>query len=244
MKAIVLAAGKGTRLNSEKENLPKVMRRANEVPLIEHCLNNISFIDKKDTTIVVGFMKEKVMEYLGNEYNYVVQDKQLGTGHAVACTEELLKHCEDDILIIYGDMPLIKKETFSALINKHKESNADQTILTAVVENILPYGRIIRDGSGKIVNIIEEKDTDENTRNIKELNVGVIVVKSSLLYEGLKELGNNNKAGEYYLTDLSKIFAAKGLKIESHSIFSEDEIRGVNTLEDLSFVEERLLKTK
>lgn len=240
MKAIVLAAGKGTRLNSEKENLPKVMRRANGIPLIEHCLNSISFIDKKDTVIVVGFMKEKVEEYLGEEFKFVLQDKQLGTGHAVMCTEEVLKDSNDDILIIYGDMPLIKKDTFEGIVKKHKESGADQTILTAVVENILPYGRIIRDKDGKIINIIEEKDTDETTRMINELNVGVVVVKSSLLYSGLKELNNNNNSGEYYLTDLSKILAKKGHKIESYTIYNEDEIRGVNTIEDLKFVENRL----
>lgn len=240
MKAIVLAGGKGTRLHSEKENLPKVLRGLKGKCLIDYCLGSIDFIDKKDTCIVVGYQREKVVDHLGDEYSYAVQEQQLGTGHAVLCAKEQFEGVDDDIIIIYGDMPLIRRETFVGLIEKHKETSADLTILTARVKNILPYGRIIRDCDGKIIDIVEEKDVDEVTRNINELNVGVIVVKSRELFDGLLSIKNNNNSGEYYLTDLSKVFVEKGKRVESFTIESEAEIRGINTLEDLSFAEKVL----
>lgn len=242
MKAIVLAGGKGTRLNSAAENIPKVMRTINDKALIEYCLSSISFIAKKDTVIVVGFQREKVMEHLGEEYTYCYQEQQLGTGHAVLCTKDILEGTEDDVLIIYGDMPLVKKETFERLIHKHKESGVDMTILTAVVDNILPYGRIIRSVGNKVVDIIEEKETDEKTRLINELNVGVVVVKIKYLYEGLAKLKNNNYSKEYYLTDLTKVFVDEKKKLETYTTYDESEIRGINTVEDLNFAVEVLKK--
>lgn len=235
MKAIVLAAGKGTRLNSQKENIPKVLRELNGRCLIDYCLDSINFIDKKDTTIVVGFQKEKVIEHLGEGFNYAVQDKQLGTGHAALCTREILEGSQDDVIIIYGDMPMIKRATMQSLIEKHKTSEADLTILTAKVKNILPYGRIIRNDQGRVVDIIEEKDVDENTRYINELNVGLIVVKIGYLFEGLSKIRNNNKSGEYYLTDLTRVFVQEDRAVETYTTNDEGEIRGINTVEDLNF---------
>ena len=234
MKGIVLAAGKGTRLNSQKENIPKVLREINDRCLVDYCLDSISFIKKKDIAIVIGFQGEKVIEHLGEEYNYCIQDKQLGTAHAAMCTRELFHNCDDDVIIIYGDMPLINMCTLKSMIDKHKETNADMTILTAVVKNILPYGRIIRDNN-KVIDIIEEKDTDDSTRAINELNVGVNVIKLKYLYDGLDSIKNNNAAGEYYLTDLAKAFVKQGKKVETFTIHNEDEIRGINTVEDLEF---------
>lgn len=240
MKAIVLAGGKGTRLNSAAENIPKVMRVINDKPLIEYCLNSLDFIDKKDTVIVVGFQKEKVMEYLGNDYAYCYQEQQLGTGHAALCTKDILEGIDDDVIIIYGDMPLVKRETFEGLIHKHKKAGADMTILTAVVDNILPYGRIIRSVGNSVIDIIEEKDTDEKTRLVNELNVGVIAVKIKYLYEGLERVKNNNNSKEYYLTDLTKVFVKDGKKIETYTTYDESEIRGINTMDDLDFAVEVL----
>lgn len=240
MKAIVLAGGKGTRLNSAAENIPKVMRNISEKPLIEYCLNSLGFIDKKDTVIVVGFQKEKVMEYLGDEYAYCYQEQQLGTGHAALCTKDILEGIDDDVIIIYGDMPLVKRETFEGLIHKHKETESDMTILTAVVDNILPYGRIIRSVDNSVIDIIEEKDTDEKTRLVNELNVGVIAVNLKYLYEGLAKVKNNNNSREYYLTDLTKVFVHEGRKVETYTIYDESEIRGINTVDDLNFAVEVL----
>ena len=241
MKAIVLAAGKGKRLHSEQFNLPKVMREANGKPLIRHVLGNIDFIDKKDTVVVVGYMKEKVIENLGSDYLYSVQDEQKGTGHAVMCAAEHFENYDGDVLVLYGDMPLFKKETYKAVIEKHEKSGADCTLLTAIIDNPPAYGRIVRDEkTGKLSDIVEEKDCTPEQKNIKELNVGIYVFKSKLLFEGLKKLKNNNAQGEYYLTDMPKIFILEGKKAETHAITNEVEIYGVNTVEDLKFCEEQL----
>ncbi len=240
MKAIVLAAGKGKRLHSEEFNLPKVMREANGKPLIKYALDSINFIDKKDTVLVVGYMKEKVMESLGNEYLYSVQDEQKGTGHAVSCASEHFDGYDGNVFISYGDMPLFKKETFENLIKKHEETNADCTLLTGIVDPPPAYGRIIRDENGKICDIVEDKDCNDEQKKITELNVGVYVFKAKLLFEGLKNLKNNNAQGEYYLTDMPKIFVADGKKVETFSTSDETEIYGVNTVEDLEFCEAQL----
>jgi len=216
------------------------MRLANNRPLIDYCLDSINFIEPKDIHIVVGYKREKIIDHLGRKYNFAVQEQQLGTGHAVMSTYSQLEEYEGDVLVIYGDMPLIKKETFEALVEEHRKSSADLTILTAEVKNILPYGRIIRDYEGKIVDIIEEKDASEDVKKINELNVGVIVAKSHLLFKALKGLKNDNIAGEYYLTDATGIFVKNHWNISSYKITNEAEIRGVNTLEDLRFVEDNL----
>jgi bifunctional UDP-N-acetylglucosamine pyrophosphorylase / glucosamine-1-phosphate N-acetyltransferase len=244
MKAIVLAGGKGTRLNSAEEHIPKVLRRLNDRCIIDYCLQSIDIIEKKDTYVVIGFEGDRVREYLGQEYNYCLQKKQLGTAHAVLCSEKFLAETDEDAIIIYGDMPNIKKDTIKKLVEKHTTSNSDLTILTVVVESPLPYGRVLRNKNDKIFDIIEEKDANTSTKNIKELNVGVIVVKLKYLYEGLKKIKNNNFTGEYYLTGLTKVFYEMGKNIEGFSIYDEDEIRGINTKEDLIFSEKHLNSNK
>lgn len=243
MKAIVLAAGKGKRLQSEKFNLPKVLREANGKPLIGHVLEHIDFIKPEDTVIVVGYMKEKVVENVGDAYKYSVQDEQKGTGHAVACAKDQFVDYDGDVIVLYGDMPLIKKETYQAIVDKHIESGADCTLLTAVVDDPPAYGRIVRDENGIVKEIVEEKDCTEEQKKITEVNVGIYVFKSKLLFEGLKELKNSNAQNEYYLTDMPMIFLSKGLKVDTYSVADNSaEIYGVNTVEDLEFCEKELLK--
>lgn len=241
MKAIVLAAGKGKRLLSEQFNMPKVLRQACGKPLIEHVLNNIRFIPREDTCIVVGYKKEMVIEAVGSEYRYVVQEEQLGTGHAVMMAEECLKEYDGDVLVLYGDMPLLREETYKAILEKHQQSGAGCTLLTAEVNDPPDYGRIIRDAHGAVIDIVEKKDCTPEQERIKELNVGMYVFNSRLLFDGLKSLNNHNSQKEYYLTDVPKILLGKGIKVESHRVSSNNEIYGVNTLEDLAFCEKILM---
>ncbi len=242
MKAIVLAAGKGSRLQSEKFNLPKVLRQANGRPLISYVLESINFIAPEDTEIVVGYMREKVIEALGDKYGYSVQAEQLGTGHAVMCTREHMEGYDGQVLICYGDMPLVKPETYKNLVEKHIESGAKCTLLTAVEKNPPAYGRIVRDENGKLACIIEEKDCTPEQKLIQEVNVGIYVFDAKELMAGLSELKNTNAQNEYYLTDMPQIFVEKGLKVETYSIKNSTEYFGVNTLEDLAFCEKELLK--
>lgn len=242
MKAIVLAAGKGKRLQSEQFNLPKVLREANGKPLIGYAVDSINFIDSKDIVIVVGYMREKVMEKMGNGFCYSVQHEQKGTGHAVACAKDWFDGYDGDVLVLYGDMPLFKRATYEAVIECHKQSGADCTLLTADVKNPPAYGRIVRDTNGNVVDIVEEKDCTPQQKAITELNVGIYVFKSKLLFDGLAQIKNNNAQGEYYLTDMPKIFIEQGRKVASHTINDVFEIYGVNTEEDLVFCEAELKK--
>lgn len=240
MKAIVLAAGKGKRLMSEKFDAPKVLRLANSKPLIGYVLENIDFIDAKDTIIVIGYKGDMVKEAMGDKYLYVVQAEQKGTGHAVSMAKEELINYDGDVLVLYGDMPMFKKQTFIQLAKTHKESGADATILTGVTDDKLAYGRIIRDEKGEITDIIEDKDCTPEQRKINELNVGVYIFKSKVLFDNLSELKNNNVQGEYYLTDIPKILISKGKKVASYKTLDSKEILGVNTIEDLELCEKIL----
>ncbi len=241
MKAIVLGAGKGTRLQSEKFQMPKVLRQANGRALIDYVLEHIDFIPQEDTVVVVGYKKEDVREALSyGKYLFSDQDQQLGTGHAVNCAREHFETYDGDVLVLYGDMPLLSKATYKKIIEQHEASGADCTIMTAVVDDPLPYGRIIKDESGNLVDIVETKDCTPEQLAVKELNIGVYVFNSPMLFENLKELKNNNAQDEYYLTDIPKILLKKGAKISTCTVCDNTEIFGVNTLEDLEFCEAKL----
>lgn len=240
MKAIILAAGKGTRLMSEQFNLPKVLRPLCGKPIIHHVLENLSFIDPKDTILVVGYKNEMVKESVGDAYLYALQTEQKGTGHAVLAAESYFENSDEDVIILFGDMPMFSAEIYRGIIDKHQKSGADQTILTAVSESTLPYGRIVRDGDGNVCNIVEQKDCTPEQLQIRELNVGICVAKSRALYDALHKIGNQNAQGEYYLTDVPKILYQEGKKVDSFIINDDVAIVGVNTPEDLAFCEKHL----
>lgn len=242
MKVLILAGGKGTRLQSEKSNLPKALRKLKDKTLIEHVLDNISFIEKKDTYIVIGYKREMILEEIDNKYNFVIQDQQLGTGHATMVAKEFLKDYDEDLLLLYGDMPLISESILKKFIKYHEDKNSKCTIMTAKFENQPPYGRIIRDNNGYFKKVVEEKDCSVEELNIKELNCGPYIINSKILFKALKKLKNNNKQKEYYLTDVPEIIKDMGTEI---NIFLNDtcnEMIGVNTLEDLKECEMLLMK--
>jgi len=240
MKAIVLAAGKGTRLQSEKFNLPKVLRELCGKPLIGYVLKNTEFIAPEDTALVVGYMHEKVEEAIGGSYKYALQTEQKGTGHAVMAAEQYFTDYDGDVIILFGDMPMFTRAIYEDTIKKHQESGADLTILTAIADAPLPYGRIIRDADGKVCDIVEQKDATEEQKAIRELNVGIFVAKSRVLFEALHKIGNNNAQGEYYLTDVPKILIREGKAVDTHTIHDDVAIVGVNTMEDLEFCEKHM----
>jgi len=242
MKLIILAAGKGSRLQSETHTLPKVLRSAHNKPLIDYVLAELNFINKENTTIVVGYKQEVVREHLGHEYRYAEQLNQLGTGHAVKMAESHLQTYDGPVLVVYGDMPLFKASTYKKLLGKHKQNNNACTLLTSIEDINMSYGRIIRNSDGKLTNIIEEKDCNKEQLLIKELNVGVYVFDSKLLFEYLSKLKTDNVQGEYYLTDVPKLMTKHQRQVDTLVIQSSDEIYGVNTLEDLNRVEQILEK--
>lgn len=243
VKAVVLAAGKGTRLQSEQYKLPKVLRQANGKPLLHYVLSALDFLSKENTVIVAGYMKEAVMEAFP-DYPYAVQAEQKGTGHAVQCAREQLKSFDGDVLVCCGDMPLIKKETYEALVREHRANDYPCTLLCGTCKEDLPYGRILRDTDGTFLRVVEDKDCTPEEKQIKELNAGVYVFDCKELLACLELLKNENAQGEYYLTDVPELMRQKGGKIGVCSVELGEQIIGVNTATQLEEVEAYLRARK
>lgn len=241
LKAVILAAGKGTRLATEGCDLPKVMRLALGKPLIGYVLDELSFLSRENIVIVVGYKRESIIAGFG-EYNFAVQDEQLGTGHAVMCAKSYLQDYNGDVLICYGDMPLLSRETYTALAETHKAQGNDCTILTGTTDEELPYGRIIRDENGQFVHVVEDRDCTPEQKAIRELNIGVYVFRAQALLSSLSELKTDNAQNEYYLTDVPSIIRSHGGKIGLCKRRLGAELIGVNTVVQLEQVENYLSK--
>ncbi len=241
LKAVILAAGKGTRLQTEGITLPKVMRVAAGKPLLAHVLSALDFIPSKDCVIVVGYQKESVINAFP-DYVFAEQKEQLGTGHAVMAAFSQLDGYDGQLLVCCGDMPLIKRETYLALVEAHRGSADVCTILSGTSKLNLPYGRILRDDNGEFCGMVEERDASPEQKNIKELNSGVYVFDAAALREVLSELRHDNSQGEYYLTDAPLLLKQKGYSIGVCCRELGYEIIGVNTPEQLRQTEEILLR--
>ena len=164
LKAVVLAAGKGTRLQTAGVEIPKVMRLAAGRPLLAYVCEALDFIPEKDIVLVVGFLREQVIEAFPR-CSFAVQEQQLGTGHAVACAMETLRDFEGDVLVCCGDMPLLRRDTYRSLVEIHRAEGNACTLLTGTTDDALPYGRIVRGADGRFAAIVEEKDcTPEQLR--------------------------------------------------------------------------------
>ena len=241
MKVIILAAGKGTRMQSEKDQLPKVLRRALGRPLISYPLSLLDKVAKKDIIIVTGFMREAVMEELGPDYTYAIQAEQKGTGHAVMCAADALAGYDGPVMILNGDMPLLTPATIEGFMRQHRESGADGTVLAADIKDSgLPYGRVECDADGKLVRIVEDKDCDARQKQISLLNVGLYIFDCKQLLSALSSLKSDNAQGELYLTDVPEILARSGKTVRVFSIHDITEALGVNTPADLAEVERNL----
>ena len=220
---IILAAGKGTRMNS---SLPKVLHTVGGKPMLQHVVDSCFQLDVAKMAIVYGHGGELVRDEITAEnIHWALQADQKGTGHAVAQAEALI----DDnatVLIAYGDVPLIKATTLKRLAKKLE--NAVLSVLTTHVDNPFGYGRIVRDENGKILSIVEEKDATDDQRKIQEINTGFIAAKGSDLKRWLKQIKPNNKQGEYYLTDCIALAVSEGGVVEAVVCNNHLEVQGVN----------------
>ncbi len=241
MKLVVLAGGKGKRLNSEATGIPKAMRKACGKPLLQYVLNSAGFIAPEDTVLIVGFMKEVILEAYPN-LAYAHQAEQKGTGHAVMCASDILSDYDGDVMVVNGDMPLVKRETLEKLAAHHESCANDCTILTCVQSEgeIMPYGRVMRNENGEFISVIEQKDATDEERLVRELNVGMYVFNSKKLFEALKNVSASRATGEYYITDVPHIMKKMGFKVDAFSYGDINEFVGVNTEEDLKNVEKLL----
>ena len=235
-KAVVLAAGKGTRMMSETNHMPKVLRQACGKPLLHYVLKALDFIPKEDTVLVGGYMREAVFEAFPG-YPQAVQDPQLGTGHAVMCAREHLKDFDGTVLVCYGDMPLLRREVYQGLLSYHAETGASCTMLSGTCDEYLPYGRVLRDGNGDFLRIVEDRDCTPEQKAIRELNVGIYAFDCKTLLASLDEIKNNNAQNEYYLTDVPEILRNHGLRVAVYNAKLNEQIIGVNTPEQLKMTE-------
>ena len=239
MKAIVLAAGKGTRLQTENCDLPKVLRTALGKPLLGYVLDGLKFIEQKDTILVVGYKREMVEEAFAG-YPFAVQAEQLGTGHAVACAKDAVGDYDGPVLVCCGDMPLMTEKTYRTMFATHEKEGNVCTILAATCTAELPYGRILRRADGTFDRVVEDKDCTPEQKKIRELNAGVYVFDAQKLFAALSGLKNNNAQGEYYLTDVPAMLQADGGRVGVCAACTSDEMLGVNTPAQLQEVEDYL----
>lgn len=229
---IILAAGKGTRMCSE---LPKILHKIANRPLLQHVYDMSSDLENNTIKIVIGHGAELVTEALSHlEADWIEQKQQLGTGHAVQQTSDQIAD-SDTVLILYGDVPLLKLTTVKLLINNVNDRSL--ALLTVNLTDPSGYGRIIRNDAGQVTKIIEEKDATPDQKKINEVNTGIMAVQGKQLKKWLSRLNNSNAQGEYYLTDVIEMAVADQINIVTSRPETEDEVLGVNNRMQLSYLE-------
>ena len=235
LKSIILAAGKGTRMKSD---MPKVLHTIFDKTLVGYVIeavNNTGLAD--ENYVIVGHQAERVEEYINANYKNakcVLQSPQLGTGHAVSMAMPYLNDFDGEVVILNGDLPLITSETIKEFVESHREKKSDVTVMSAIFEDPTNYGRIIRNEDGTLKSIVEEKDTNAEEKQVKEINVGCYCLNWSKVKTAFGELKTDNAQGEYYLTDIVKWANNKRLSVNAYIIKDNDETFGINSKAHLS----------
>ena len=230
--ALVLAAGLGTRMKSSRA---KVLHEVLFKPMILHVMDTIKTLKFDHTYVVVGHQKEKVAELLSVYHaGCIIQKQQLGTGHAVLCAEKKLRSIGGTVLILSGDVPLIRAETLQAMLAEHAQNKSVLTLMTTTLNNPTNYGRIMRSSQGELLGIVEEKDATGEQKKNREINAGIYCAEVPFLFETLKKVDSNNKQGEIYLTDIVKIAIDIGLQVDIFSGASSEEVLGINSRRELA----------
>ncbi|MFA5011671.1 MAG: sugar phosphate nucleotidyltransferase [Ignavibacteria bacterium] len=242
LATVIMAAGKGKRMRNPEKS--KVMFELKSKPMIEYVINLALKIHSDLIIPIVGHQKQSVIDFLSEKFSHDIdrikfahQDEQLGTGHALMQTRELLENFDGDVLILSGDVPLLKYETVMKFLNYHYDNHFQASMLSAMFENPFGYGRVIRDENDTLLETVEEKDATDEQRKIKEINSGIYIVNCKLLFEALQTLKTDNAQGEYYLTDIFKYFRDNKIKIGAVPVDDNLEITGINTVEQLEELE-------
>ncbi len=231
---VILAAGLGTRM---KSGLTKALHPIAGMPLVQHVLNAASGMDPEKIILVLGHQANRVREAVGNyRAEFVLQEKQLGTGHAVQQAREAVAGLPGPVMILCADTPLLTGETLRAVNELHQKSRAAVTLVTARVENPFGYGRVVR-GKGGVLRVIEEKDASAAEKKIREVNAGIYCFDRDFLLASLTQLGKNNAQGEYYLPDTIALARKKKRAVAALLCRDTDEVMGVNSRYDLSRAE-------
>ncbi len=228
IKAVILAAGKGTRM---KSNTPKVLHKIFEKPLLGYVLDNVKNI-VNESFVIVGHHAEEVTKYVQKEYENaktVLQTPQLGTGHAVSMVCPSLEDFDGQVIILCGDTPLITEDTLKKFIDYHNSNNSDLTVMSTIFENPANYGRIIREADNSLKCIVEEKDATPQQKAVKEVNAGIYCLNWSKIKQAFCQLTSNNAQGEYYLTDIIEWGKKNSLNVNAYIMENNEEIYGINS---------------
>ncbi len=234
--AIILAAGKGTRMKSD---LPKVLHQVLKVPMVQLILNSLKEAGAERIITVTGYRHELVEQALAGQCEFALQDPQLGTGHAVMRARQL-EHETGTVLVVNGDAAVIQPETLKRLYEAVE--HADMAVLTVSLENPSAYGRVIRKADGTVEKIVEFKDCTEAEKQVHEINTGIYAFQTEKLEAGLKEICNDNAQHEYYITDLVEIFRNHGWKVNAVAAENPEEVQGVNDCAELAAASKWLRK--
>ncbi|MFP7753542.1 bifunctional N-acetylglucosamine-1-phosphate uridyltransferase/glucosamine-1-phosphate acetyltransferase [Thermodesulfobacteriota bacterium B35] len=229
--AVVLAAGKGTRMKSARA---KVLHQVFFKPMLHYVLDAVQDAGIGECVLIVGHQRQAVLDSLaGYRTIPVFQEEQLGTGHAVLCAE---KACADGdlVMILCGDTPLIRAETLQAMLSQHRRSQAALTLMTTLLEDPAGYGRIIQGPDGQVQAIVEQKDADEEELAIREINAGIYLARRDFLFSALREVGTDNAQGEVYLTDIVAIANRQGLRVRRFFHPEAIDVLGVNSRVELA----------
>jgi len=239
LAVIVLAAGKGTRM---KSSIAKVLHPIKNQPLLYYVLESLVPLNPDFSVLVVGFQSAVVKESFSNRgLIFVEQKEQLGTGHAAQQAKLALHDFSGDVLVVCGDMPLIKSQTLVDLVTRHREKKSACTVLTLKSSEKKDFGLVIRDEQGSVSKIVECKDASEDEKKVDEFNSGVYCFDKHLFLKALDEIDNNNIQKEYYLTDTIEYIVNNGFLVESLQIRDNTQLLGINTQEDLSLAEKILM---
>ncbi len=235
ISAVILAAGKGTRMKSDKA---KVLHELFFKPMLHHVLDTVCATDVGHLAVIVGHQRERVLASLTEapvSYNFtpVLQEEQLGTGHAVLCAESACMSA-DLVMILCGDTPLIRPETLQAMIDQHLANKSVLSLMTTVLDNPFGYGRIISNPEGGVLEIVEQKDANAEQRAIQEVNAGIYLVDREFLFSSLQQVGTDNSQGEVYLTDIVSIAGEQGLQVEKFVHTPAIDVLGVNSRVELA----------
>ncbi len=241
MAAAILAAGMGTRMRSD---LPKVLHPLAGRPMLGYVVDLVNSLAIERTVVVVGFGREQVQRFLGDKIETAVQKELLGTGHAIMQIRDRLEGFCDDVLILYGDTPLLSAGTIHRLVGRHRNCGDVCTLLTAILDDPFGYGRIVRRPDGKIERIVEEVAATPEQKLIREINGGICCFRTEKLFWALDRIKLNEKKKEYFLTDCIAVLAAEGLPVDSVTAEDREEILGVNSPEQLAQLEEIMSRKK
>ncbi len=240
--AVVLAGGKGKRMKSE---MPKVMHLLAGKPIIRHVLNTIAPLHFARTVVVVGHGREMLIKELeGSGVDFAVQEQQLGTADAVKSAEQYYRDFNGAVLVLLGDVPLLRTESVMSLVEQHRNSPAVVTVLTVNAPDPSGYGRIVRDSDGFVKKIVEHADATSEELQIREINTGIIIFDADALRYSLERIGCDNEQGEYYLTDAVKVLLAEGKRTGAVVVEDYREGLGVNSLNQLEQMEGHFFDTK